>query len=76
METLALCVDCSPIMKVDGCPIYEAMTTHITGICHVRKFVANCDRMPTKCYTVSNFLLFLYTVPPLSLKLESPISTE
>ena len=26
METLALNVDCSPMMKVYGCPIYEAMT--------------------------------------------------
>ena len=26
METLVLNVNCSPMMKVDGCPIYEAMT--------------------------------------------------
>jgi hypothetical protein len=53
MENLALNVNCSPIIRVDECPIYEAMTMYITGICHLHKCVANCGRMLTQFDDIS-----------------------
>jgi len=31
VETLALNINCSPVIKVDMCPIYEAMTMYVQG---------------------------------------------